>query len=50
MVEETLETQYNFSIKKSVTKPFHGSKKHFDDDLFSVMENFVKLTGKKLKK
>ena len=27
--------------------PFYGGNNHFDDDLFSVMENFSKLTGKK---
>ena len=26
--------------------PFHGGNTHFDEDLFSVMENFIKLTGK----
>ena len=46
MVNATMENQFLYSINKSVTKPFHGSKNHFDDDLFSVMENFVKLTGK----
>ena len=27
-------------------KPLHGGNNHFNEDLFSVMENFVKLTGK----
>ena len=48
MVDATMETQYIFN--SWVTKPFHGGKNHFDDDLFSVMENFVTLTGKKLRK
>jgi len=28
--------------------PFHGCNNHFDDDLFSVMEDFVQLTGEKV--
>lgn len=28
-------------------RPFHGGNNHFDNDLFSLMANFSKLTGKK---
>ena len=29
--------------------PLHGGNNHFDEDLLSVMEDFVKLTGKNVK-
>lgn len=44
MVRATMKS-ISFSLEQ---KPFHGGNNHFDDDLFSVMENFVKLTGKKV--
>ena len=42
MVRKTLRTYYP-------RIPFHGGNNHFNEDLFSVMENFVKLTGKNVK-
>lgn len=43
MVRATIKEPF-YTIKKI---PFHGGNNHFDDDLFSVMKNFSKLTGKK---
>ena len=37
-----------FPLGLETRKPRHGGNNHFDDVLFSVMENFVKLTGKKV--
>ena len=43
MVNATMHIPYYAREKR----PIHGGNNHFDDDLFSVMENFSKLTGKK---
>ena len=45
MITATMNTPCYFGQK---TKPRHGGNNHFDEDLFSVMENFVKLTGKNM--
>ena len=44
MVSETMSLYYNSRGKI----PLHGGNNHFSIDLFSVMENFVMLTGKKV--
>ena len=44
MVRETTKTYFPAGIQKR--KPLHGGNNHFDEDLFAVMENFVKVTGK----
>ena len=44
MVRATMKSA-QFSREKI---PFHGGNSHFDVDLFSVMENFIKLTGKQV--
>jgi len=43
MVRETMFKPYYTREER----PFHGFNNRFDDDLFSVMEDFVQLTGKK---
>ena len=40
----TMHTLYNW---RGGILPRHGGNNHFNDDLFSVMENFAMLTGKK---
>lgn len=45
MVIATMESSRSLFM---IRTPFHGGNNHFDGDLFSVMENFVKLTEKKV--
>ncbi|XP_068691856.1 BTB and MATH domain-containing protein 36-like [Montipora capricornis] len=37
-----------FNWRENIFPPLHGGNHHFSDDLFSVMENCVMLTGKKV--
>lgn len=41
-------TTESYPFKSSTRIPVHGGNNHFDYDLFSVMENFVKLTEKEV--